>query len=230
MAGELLLVNPRRKKAARRNPRKRRASSARRNPVRRARARTARRNPIRRRRVARRNPIFRRRRAARRNPRRFRARRNPINIGGITNALTPALIGGIGAVALDVAYGALPIPVTLKTGTFAPVVKGGVILGAGMIARNFLSSKTVDIAVATSLAIIAYNFIRAKVLQLAPTLPMGAYVSDDLSYAGAGVFLPGPTGADDASMAAYTGYSTPSLAGVGAGVGWQMPDYGDAVS
>lgn len=228
MAGELLLVNPRRKKSARRNPRKRR-STARRNPVRRAR-RTARRNPIfRRRRTARRNPM--RRRAARRNPvRRYRARRNPINIGGITNALTPALIGGVGAVALDVAYGALPIPANLKSGAFAPLVKGGVILAAGTLARNFLSSKTVDIAVATSLAIIAYNFIRGKVLQLAPNLPMGAYVSDDLSYAGAGVFLPGPTGADDATMAAYTGYSMPTLSGVGAGVGWQSPDYGDVVS
>jgi hypothetical protein len=91
---EMLLINPRKRRAARKTT-KRRATKRRRNPI----------NTIRSRSVAprrRTNPVrYIKRRMSRR-------RRNPINLGGSAKGfmtqLRDALIGGAGAIAVDAAY------------------------------------------------------------------------------------------------------------------------------
>lgn len=92
MAGELLLINPAKRRARKSNPKAKRR--ARRNPIKVAGLKPARR---------RRNPIstF----ASR------RRRRNPISVRGaassLMGSLRDAVIGGAGAVAIDAAYGAV---------------------------------------------------------------------------------------------------------------------------
>ena len=108
MAGEMLLINPRRRRKARKT---RRVRARRRNPV----TVITRSSPVRRRRA---NPVARRRRvirrsnpgqsifARKRNP--SRRRRNPVSLGGTStyiNAIKDAMIGAGGAVAIDVLFG-----------------------------------------------------------------------------------------------------------------------------
>lgn len=224
MAGELLLINPRRRKrrggmpaglkrywAAKRNPRGVPRSGVRK-PRRRNRARAGQRGyKARATRVGR----YMRARAKRSyaNPRRRRARRNPLpTLRGLQGMLTPALIGGAGAVALDVLYAQLPIPAAYKAGAFAPVVKAAAVIAVGEIARKLrVGGRMVDIAVGTSLAIIAANFIRAQVATTFPSVAMGAYLdygydNPQLSYASAAPFLPAPS-----NMSAYVGMDMAGL-------------------
>lgn len=110
---EMLLINPRRRKARRANPvAKRRRVTRRRNPLA-AVARRRRRNPM---------PLVRRAR----NPiglarRRVMRRRNPIGgrmgTGMLMAAIREAFVGGAGAVAVDLAMGQINryLPATLKT-------------------------------------------------------------------------------------------------------------------
>src|SRR3990172_2212689 len=131
MAGELLLINPRKRRAKRRsnpvaaNPRKRRAR--RRNPI------AALANPRRRtyRRVTRKS-----------NPMRARRRRsNPIGGGtGAMGLLQPALIGGIGATVVDIGYEYLRpnLPAQMQLGMVGNVTKAGITLLIGVFGSRFL--------------------------------------------------------------------------------------------
>jgi hypothetical protein len=108
---EMLLINPRRRKARRARPAAKRRVTRRRNPLA-AVARRRRRNPM---------PAVRRRR----NPiglarRRVMRRRNPIGgmgTGMLMAAIREAFVGGAGAVAVDLAMGQINrfLPATLKT-------------------------------------------------------------------------------------------------------------------
>lgn len=108
---EMLLINPRKRRAARKTPKKaRRTSKRRRNPINTIRSRSAaprrRTNPIR--------FYARKRRAG------MRRRRNPISLGGsartVMTMVKDALIGGAGAAAFDVAYAKLApmLPASLQ--------------------------------------------------------------------------------------------------------------------
>ena len=103
---EMLLINPRKRRSVRKNPTKARR---RRNPLKAAVS------PVRRRR----NPLAAMRR--RRNPlaRRIMRRRNPIGAGmagGYMGAIREAVMGGAGAVAMDLLYGQIDnfLPTMLK--------------------------------------------------------------------------------------------------------------------
>lgn len=129
------------------NPRKRRAASKRR----------TRRNPVAKRAAPKRNP-------ARANPlktyrKRSRARRNPIGLGGITATLTNAAIGGAGAVAVDYALEFLPLPVSMKTGWTGVAVKGAIAVGVGMIGKKFLGRNAERMAEG-ALTVLAYSSIK----------------------------------------------------------------------
>lgn len=135
------------------NPRKRRAASKRR----------TRRNPVAKRAAPKRNPA-RRALARRANPlktyrRRARARRNPIGLGGITATLTNAAIGGAGAVAVDYALEFLPLPVSMKTGWTGVAVKGAIAVGVGMIGKKFLGRNAEKMAEG-ALSVLAYSSIK----------------------------------------------------------------------
>lgn len=163
-------------------------------------------------------------------PRRSRTRSNPIDVQDtLQGVIMPAIVGGAGAVALDVGYAALPIPATLKAGAYAPLVKGGVIVAAGEIARNFFPSRSVDMAVVTSLAIIVASFVRGQVSKMFPSLAMGMYAPDytpsypQLSYANAASFVP------DSSVSAYVGRDM-AMSGYDQGPAWGQSSYGDIVT
>lgn len=160
---QLMLVNPKRKtrrKARRKsvaaNPRKRRATRKR-----------ARRNP-----VALANP--RRKRAVRR-----RTRRNPkFSVASIQRqALVPAFAGGVGALALDIAFGALPIPANFKTGMIGSIAKiaGAIVLGK--IAGKAFGAKIGEAVTVGGVTIQAYNTVKQFAQKAMPTLPMGEYIS-----------------------------------------------------
>ncbi|MGH7886249.1 MAG: hypothetical protein ACREPG_00160 [Candidatus Binatia bacterium] len=144
---QLFMLNPHKRRKARRNPRRMSAKQrkyfgprrARANPARRARA-----NPARRRRRARRNPApllvnARRRRRARRNPiARRRYRRNPalrLSTRGVVNQVTTAAQGALGATVVDVAMGYINpnLPANMLTANVYPIVKSGVAIGLGAL-------------------------------------------------------------------------------------------------
>lgn len=190
---EMLLINPRRKRRAgvrrmRRNPRRMSAlqrqyfGGGRRNPRRRRRSRpamtTMARNPRRR---------YRRARAAIR-----RFRRNPRGMGGNFNLshimrdmLVPAGIGAAGALALDLAWGNLPIPASLQTGTLAPVARiaGAVLIGiaVGMVAGKRNGAYATVGAMTVTLADLAKNWVASSY----PAVSLGGYVSPRMGYYGA---------------------------------------------
>ncbi len=162
----LMLVNPRkrrktakRKSSAKANPRKRSASPARKR-------RRARRNP-----VALANPARKRR----------RSRRNPkFSVRSIQrDAIMPAVAGGVGALALDIAFGALPIPATFKTGAMGSLAKivGAVVLGK--LAGKAFGAKVGQAVTVGGVTIQAYNTVKAFAQKQMPTLPMGEYLSGD---------------------------------------------------
>ena len=179
----LMLVNPkRRRKSTRRkvsvksNPRKRRTS----------RKRRARRNPIH---YA--NP---RKRRVRR-----RARRNPkFSVRSIQrDALMPAAIGGVGALAIDVVYGALPIPANFKTGVIGSVAKIAVAVVAGKVAGKMLGAKVGEAMTVGAVTIQAYNAVKGFAQKQFPALPMGEYLSGDFpAYSQMGYMNPAPVTTD----------------------------------
>ena len=185
----LMLINPKRRKTRRK---------ARRNPV----AANPRRRRRSTRRRARRNPVAanpRRRRTVRR-----RARRNPkFSIRSIQrDAIMPAAIGGVGALALDVAFGALPIPAQFKTGAMGSLAKLAGALVLGKLAGKALGAKTGEAVTVGAVTIQAYNLVKGFAKQAMPTLPMGEYISGmdaafpyynprpALGYMNAGQFVP----------------------------------------
>lgn len=189
----LMLVNPKRRRKARRNMKT--AANPRRKRARRKAARgyTVGNAPVRRRKL---NPKRGRR----------RARRNPkFSIAAIQRqAIMPAAIGGVGALALDVAFGALPIPANFKTGAMGSVAKlvGAVVLGK--LAGKALGARAGEAVTVGAVTIQAYNLIKGFAQKAMPTLPMGEYISGmdaalpyytpqaALGYANAGQFIPDP--------------------------------------
>lgn len=210
MANELLLINPRRR---RRTTKKRR----RRNPVRRAAARrtvsrqvmarsglTRRANPMRRRRA---RPVARRRSAARM----ARYRRNPVRMtmrSVINSTVIPAAQAGAGALALDVLWGYVPVPLEWKTGNLRHVVKGGGAIVLGMLAQNLLGPRVGHNIALGALTVTFHDAMRDMVSRFAPQIPLG-YVGAGYnagSYGGAGTYdYPGggTTQADQPQLGMY---------------------------
>lgn len=161
---QMLLINPRKRRKTKRNPMaKRRVARARRkNPMTRtATARTV---------MRRRNPL----RAARR---RVMRRRNPIGggMGSYMNVIRDAVMGGAGAIMIDVVYGQINkfLPATLRTvpGTIGAgdAVKaiGTVFLGHAL---NKMTRGYSRKAAMASLTVQAYNLMKGFV---PATLPLG---------------------------------------------------------
>lgn len=171
---EMLLINPRRRRKARRaNPvRKARRAAA---PI--ARARRRRRNPIA---VAaaprrRRNPIARARKRVM-----SRRRRNPISLGGGSSYMTivrDALIGGAGAVAFDAAFGQINkyLPASMQTvpGSVGAgdAVKAIITVALGKVLSKPTRGMSVKAAQA-SLIVQAHGIIKGF---MPATVPMGYY-------------------------------------------------------
>lgn len=181
MANELLLINPRRRK--RRTTRRRR----RRNPNARAsitqtaarRGLTRRANPNG---NAGRRPVARRaarRRAARRQHRYYYGNPARMTMQRVINdVVIPAAQAGAGALALDVLWGYVPVPVEWKTGNLRHVVKGGGAIVIGMLAQQVLGARIGKNIALGALTVTFHAAMRDMVAQFAPQIPLG--------YVGAG--------------------------------------------
>lgn len=199
---EVLLVNPRRrrarKKVARRRPRKRAAARRRRNPIgpyaRRANPVRRRRRPARKRRASRlgmyvANP--------RRRTRRRRYRKNPMTMRSVLNNLViPAAQAGAGAVLLDVAWGYVPIPDNIKNGAMRHVAKGvgAIVLGWGV--GQFASKKMGDTMAMGALTVTFHAAFRELTQQFLPNVNLAYYSA-------------GPTAGYDPALGYYV--SSPRL-------------------
>jgi len=163
---ELLLINPARRK--RRAPARRRASPARRRPARR-------RNPVT---ALAANP---RRRPARRSyaARRSIRRRNPAPRGmkGIMGTLMPAATAATGALALDVVWGFIPLPIALKTGPMRHLVKGAGAIGMGLLAGMVVNKRVADQFAVGALTVVMHGAMKEAVTRFAPQIALGEYPS-----------------------------------------------------
>lgn len=175
MANELLLINPRRRRRKttrhrRRNPNGR-ARAARRTVARATSARTGltrRANPVRRR------PSYRRRPTRRRITRRYA--RNPARMtmrGVMNSTVIPAFQAGAGALALDILWGYVPVPIEWKTGNLRHVVKGGGAIVLGMLAQQFLGARIGNNIALGALTVTFHDAMRDMVAQFAPQIPLG---------------------------------------------------------
>lgn len=209
MAGQLMLVNPRKRKRTvrkfRRNPdppasRKKRRTSAK-TKVKRG-ARKARKAVFSFAKKARRRTskfVAAARKGGRRT-KSYRAKRSQnlkqliSNPGGfIRSTVVPSAVGAVGALALDAAYAYLPIPANIKNGALAPVVKIGTVGLLGAAAAHFApqkSLKMVHTAVTAAIIITAYSWLKSRVQAAVPQLRLGALQDDGMGYVQAGLYMP----------------------------------------
>lgn len=170
---ELLLVNPR-KRRARKAPAKRRAKTS----------------------IARRatSAVSKRISSIRK-----KYRRNPSpRANDVLGQFKDGAIGALGALAVDVAMQKLPIPANLKTGQAAPIVKGLVGIGVGMLVAKLGKNKALGKQLAGG-AVTVSLYTAGRQL-LAPTLGLAGF--NDGSLYG---YNDGLLGIDDGLLGAYEG-------------------------
>ena len=116
-------------------------------------------------------------------------RRNPRflpKISDITAVALPAVIGGAGALGLDIALGNLSmIPPEWKTGYKRTLLRAGIAFAVGFAARTFLPAKwkaMADQATAGALTVTAYDATKGFVAQNWPELTLGMYDGDLSAY------------------------------------------------
>jgi len=162
MSEQLLLINPRKRRGARKG-RTAAQKAATRKLVALNRAKRGRKSnpsprsavsaaPRRRRRTMSINRIVRRR------------RRNPAGLSGgkIFSLVMPAVKGAVGAIAVDLIWNKLPVPATVKAGNVGYLAKGAAALAFGFLGQKFLGKTAAEMAVG-SLTVTAYNAIKANV-------------------------------------------------------------------
>jgi len=216
----ILLVNPRKRKAAKRTTARRKKTVTRkksRSPAQKAATRKMiaankrRKNPVARkkRRITRRKAAApkRRRSVAKRAPaRRRRYRSNPatLSMRSIQNQLMDAGTGAVGALGLDVLQGYIPIPAQWKVGLVGTGVKAMLAIGMGIVASNFkfIRGATANKMVNGALTVVLHDELRKVTQQFVPGLQLGEYLNDGLGYAGSG-YPAGVMGQDNAGMGVY---------------------------
>lgn len=120
--------------------------------------------------------------------------RRPNPIGGfVKDTLMPSVVGGAGALALDVAVGMLPLPPALKSGPMAPLVKAAGAVGLGMIASKALGRRTGEQVAAGALTVTVYNVARMMLVKAS------------------GGRIPGLSGYVDEYVSEYVDYAPPQL-------------------
>lgn len=172
MSGELLLINPRKRRGKKKSSSRRRArrSSARRH-----------------------NPVARARRSFRVARRSYRSkrRRNPLSLrslsgGGIVNKATGALMGAGGAILNDALFTYVPLPAMLKSGPMAILGKFATALGVGYLA-SFAVGKARGAQLAEgALTVLAYQVVKPMV---ATVLPLAGDEIEGLGYYSPGLIL-----------------------------------------
>lgn len=186
---ELMLVNPRKRKKAKRKTKSKfmlkKTSARKRNEI------------------TDENPHKRRRRSAsKRAISRMRRRSSkPAGLGGIkgiTNQLLPAVTAAGGALALDVMWAYVPLPENLKTGPMRHVVKAAGAIGLGMLAGMVMKKDTANQLATGALTVVLHGAMRDMASRFAPAIKLGdvgefevsegvgEYVDESMGYTGSG--------------------------------------------
>jgi len=170
---ELMLVNPRKRRSTRKKPR----TAAQRAATRRLVAANKRRSTPKRRTPAKRRamPARRRRAASSTVHRARRYKRNPSARGIVNSTLLPAATGASGALALDILWGFVPIPETLKAGPLRYVVKGAGALGMGWLAGKVVKKSTAGQLASGALTVIMHDAMRDMMAKFMPGVGLGYY-------------------------------------------------------
>lgn len=162
---ELMLINPRKRRRAKRKM----TAKQRRYFGKRTKSRRTRKTAI---------AAAPRRRTYMSNPRRRKKyRSNPI--GGfrprsfINQTLMPAAIGGAGALGLDILLGALPLPDMLKTPAMRPIVRIAGAVGIGILAGMVTNKRLGEQVGAGALTVVLYDTIKGFAKTTFPTLNLG---------------------------------------------------------
>lgn len=122
-------------------------------------------------------------------------RRNPIAKNDIFSQFKDGAIGAAGALAVDIAMQKLPIPDNLKTGQMKPIVQGLVGIGIGMAVAKFGKNRTLGKQLAGGAVTVSlYNAGRQM---LAPTLGLAGSEDGLLAYEDMGAYDDTLFGADD---------------------------------
>lgn len=150
-----------------------------------------RKNPTRRR-TAKKRPVRRRASAAPKRRRASRRRRsNPaLTTRSVRNQVMEAGTGAVGALALDVVQGYLPIPANLKSGIVGTLVKAGLAISIGIIGSKvrIVSNATAGKMANGALTVVLHDELKKQVQTYAPGIQMGEYLGPDGlgMYEGAG--------------------------------------------
>lgn len=114
-------------------------------------------------------------------------RKNPIGGDFIGGTLIPAAVGGASAVGIDVLMGVLPLPVQMKTGPMAPVVRVAAAIGLGFVASKVASRRVAEQVAVGAITVTAYQLMRTVAAKMtAGKVPgLSEYVSgDSIGYDG----------------------------------------------
>lgn len=212
---EIMLVNPRKRKTARRKKpmaRKKRRTAKQKAATRKMIAANRRRgNPVKRKTTRRRKATVRKYSARRAPVRRRRRRRtgrrgNPrLTMRSVQSQLMEAGTGAVGALGLDVIQGYLPIPENLKTGIVGTGVKALLAIGMGVVASQvkIVRGATANKMVNGALTVVLHDELKKQVQNFAPGIQMGEYLNDDgLGYYGSG-YPAGVMGENYGGMGTY---------------------------
>lgn len=156
-------------------------------------------------------------RAKRRGLSGFAGNPSPRNL--INGLVMPAATAAAGALAVDVAYGFLPVPDSIKSGPLRYVAKGaGAVLMGVLVGK--VNRKLGDAVAMGGLTVTLHSAMRDMLARFAPGVALGAYASDMAAIGWDG---------DDSSFAGF-GYQDPD------GLGYQVnelsgvsEDYTDAM-
>lgn len=110
----------------------------------------------------------------------------PTSFSGMVEPVLPALIGGGGALAVDIAIGQLTVlPDDWKVGAKRSLLRAGLAFAIGMASRFALPGKWqryADQATAGALTVVAYDAMKGFVVEKWPQITLGAYTSDLSEY------------------------------------------------
>lgn len=117
-----------------------------------------------------------------------RYKRNPIDTkraqGMLTENIKPAAIGAVGALGIDLVWGKLPVPTSLRAGVVKYPVKAALAIGLGMIAEKVLPKAQQKYAVDVvrgSLTVIMHEAGKGLLQSRYPSLALAAYEEDELA-------------------------------------------------
>ena len=145
--------------------------------------------------------------AARHIRRRLRSKGARASMGSIGHMVKGGLIGGAGAVLVDVLASKLPIPATMQTGVAGAATRVALAIGAGMLLGKVMNKATAHQLAAGSITVTGYNLIKSLVGPMiglsavtdingvgfySPAVAPVAYGSDNISGADSmGAYLSG---------------------------------------